>query len=83
MNYEDIRTIISTIVVIGIASFIYYTHNDKPEAAGKETTYITEDKQHHGCLKRTETYLLKPDTWRLVCPDGFVQHGGNYYIEKD
>ncbi len=22
-------------------------------------------------------------SWKLTCPDGFVQHNGNYYIEKN
>lgn len=86
MTRQDWGVIAMVLVVIAIAMYIGdkpETHHSKTDATHNETRYTTEDKQHQGCLKRTETYLLKPDTWHLVCPDGFVQHNGNYYIEKD
>lgn len=44
----------------------------------------TEDGKHHGCKLDRFTDLFSSDkSWKLTCPDGFVQHNGNYYIEKN
>lgn len=45
--------------------------------------YSTEDNKHHRCTLIYTTSVFKPDVWRLECPDGFVQHLGNYTRDKD
>jgi len=92
MKLDWKRIIITTAITVAVVLFWSIcvvpmimlrkqTQGDGPE---QPTTYTTEDGKHHGCKLDRFTDLFGSDkSWKLTCPDGFVQHNGNYYIEKN
>lgn len=53
-----------------------------PAPAKAPLTYTTFDGLHHGCKLDVYDGLIHRTTWTLTCPDGYVQHNGNYTIEQ-
>ena len=45
-------------------------------------TYTTSDGLHHECKLAVYDGLIHRTTWTLTCPDGYIQHNGNYTIER-
>lgn len=64
--------------------FVWSIFENNPQLSIEPTktpTYTTEDGKHQHCTLSYYAGIFKPDSWSLECPDGFVQHLGNYVKE--
>lgn len=68
------------LLLIGLIIFDRVKYGPAPETP--EPTYTTADGLHHGCSLEFYSGIIKNSTWKLTCPDGYVQHNGNYTVEK-
>ena len=70
--------LVLTLAVAALCGVDYIMNGPAPE---KVTTYTTTDGQHHGCTLEMYPGIIHSTTWQLKCPDGYVQHNGNYSQE--
>ena len=69
-----------TLAVIGLYAADYIVNG--PEPTEKVPTYTTADGRHHGCSLEMFPGIIHSTTWKLTCPDGYIQHNGNYTKEQ-
>ena len=68
---------IAAVMCLYMVSYVIYGPDPKPA----EPTYTTADGSHHGCKLTVFPGIIQNDTWMLECPDGYIQHNGNYEKE--